>query len=57
VPFEATVSDADTVNCGFIAKSDFPHDLKLEIIKNGNVLGESTTNAPYGLVSVYRDIK
>jgi hypothetical protein len=56
LPFEVTVANADSVNCSFSSKSDFRYDLKLEILKDGRVIGESDTNAPYGLVSVYRDI-
>lgn len=56
IPFQLTVENVDTVNCSFISKSDFRHDLKLEIIKNGKILGESDTDAPYGLVSVARDV-
>lgn len=56
LPFQVTVENVDTVNCSFISKSDFRHDLKLEIIKDGKVIGESDTDAPYGLVSVARDV-
>jgi tetratricopeptide (TPR) repeat protein len=56
LPFQVTGESVDTVNCSFISKSDFRHDMKLEILKDGQVIGESDTNAPYGLVSVVRDI-
>ncbi len=56
LPFEVTIENADSVNCSFSSKSDLRYDLKLEILKDGKVIGESDTNAPYGLVSVYRDI-
>ena len=51
LPFQVTVENVDTVNCSFISKSDFRHDMKLEILKDGRVIGESDTNAPYDLVS------
>jgi hypothetical protein len=56
LPFQMTFENVDTVNCSFISKSDFRHDMELEILKNGNVVGESNTDAPYGLVSVARDL-
>jgi hypothetical protein len=56
LPFQVTVENVDSVNCSFSSKSDFRYDLKLEILKDGRIIGESDTNAPYGLVSVYRDI-
>ena len=56
LPFQATADNVDTVNCSFISKSDFRHDMKLEILKDGRVIGESETDAPYGLVSVMRDL-
>lgn len=40
----------------FVSKSDFHHGLKLEIIKDGRVIGESDTDAPYGVVGVARDV-
>lgn len=56
LPFQATIENVDSVNCSFISKSDFHHDLKLEIVKDGKVIGESDTDAPYGLVGVTRDV-
>jgi len=56
LPFQMTVENVDSVNCNFISKSDFRHDMKLEILKNGNVIGEANTDAPYGLVGVARDL-
>jgi hypothetical protein len=56
LPFQITGENADTVNCSFISKSDFRHDLKLEILKDGKVVGESDTGAPYGVVSVLREL-
>jgi hypothetical protein len=56
LPFQITGENVDTVNCSFISKSDFRHDLKLEILKDGKVIGESDTDAPYGVVSVLRNL-
>ncbi len=56
VPFQVTVDNVDNVNCSFISKSDFRNDLKLEIVKDGRVIGESHTDAPYGVVGVARDV-
>ena len=56
LPFQITGENVDTVNCSFISKSDFRHALKLEILKDGKVVGESDTDAPYGVVSVLREL-
>ncbi len=56
LPFQTTVENVDSVNCHFISKSDFHHDLELEIVRDGKVIGESDTDAPYGLVGVTRDV-
>jgi hypothetical protein len=56
LPFQVTGENVDTVNCSFISKSDFRHDMKLEILKDGKVIGESDTDAPYGVVSILREL-
>jgi hypothetical protein len=56
VPFQATMDNVNNVNCSFVSKSDFQHNLKLEIIKDGKTIGESDTDAPYGVVGVVRDV-
>lgn len=56
LPLQITGENVATVNCSFISKSDFRHDLKLEIIKDGKVIGESDTDAPYSVVSVLPDL-
>lgn len=56
LPLQITGENVAIVNCSFISKSDFRHDLKLEITKDGKVIGESDTDAPYSVVGVLRDL-
>lgn len=55
IPFQATFTGVENVNCSFIKKSTYGA-LKLEVVKDGKVIGESDTDASYGLVSVSRDL-
>ena len=55
IPFQTTVEGVDRVSCSF-TKHSTRGVLKLEIIKDGNVIGESDTNASLGGVSVSRDV-
>lgn len=55
VPFQLTIENTDFVSCTVASNSSFG-TLKLEIVKDGNVIGESDTQAPYGIVSVSRKV-
>jgi hypothetical protein len=56
LPFQTTAENVITVGCSFISKAEFLSNMKLEIIKDGRVIGESHTDAHYGVVSVMRDL-